>query len=79
MAMDVCGQVIRNYSDMPLAVRISALDTLHVMTEELDIGDQKSSILHALCRVITFDSDLRAQVRVPCTTMYHHAPPCTTM
>jgi hypothetical protein len=54
--------VVKDFNDTPADVRIAAVETLGFMASEVDFGDQQSSLLHAMCRVVVYDVQLRPSV-----------------
>ena len=54
--------VVKDFNDTPADIRIAAVETLGFMASEVDFGDQQSSLLHAMCRVVVYDVQLRPSV-----------------
>lgn len=54
--------IVKDYVDTPTDVRVVAAETLRRMAGEVNFGDQQSSLLHAVCRVVVYDATLRNSV-----------------
>lgn len=54
--------VVKQYAEIPLSVRQAALDTLAQCASQSRIGNQTSTVVHVLSRVLKYDDDLRPSV-----------------